>query len=450
VQVDVGSAARAGLAYVDALAAELDRGLRHVPAGPSGAPYGDDVRSVRFLRTTVLRKAPDSTADKVGVIAKDARARVARAAAGGRGCATRWIEILPRGWACEIALAPSTDEPTPPRPASLSDDDGADDLPAVPGVYGVVRGKDVPAFASRSDALAGQSARVVTGATSVRARGVANLDGRRYWITTGGELIDAASIATISPSKFRGVALDGATTLPLAWSHGHGKPRAKVAVRDTPAPDGAITGELAPRTVVAIVEESADRRFVRVADAGWVARADLRVAALAAPPPGTGPDEKWFDVDLDEQVVVAYEGAHAVYATLVSTGKSDRRTPPGVARVVSKLESANMVSEKRDVYSVADVPWTMYYDHNFALHTAYWHDGFGDPRSHGCVNLAPRDARLLYQWSSPDVPPGWIAVYGDADTPGSLVRVRSREAPEPAFRGYARTLQDRATLTASE
>jgi hypothetical protein len=66
------------------------------------------------------------------------------------------------------------------------------------------------------------------------------------------------------------------------------------------------------------------------------------------------------------------------------------------------------------------------------------------------VNLAPRDARLLYQWSSPDVPPGWVAVYGDADNPGSLVRVRSRESPEPAFRGYARTLHDRATLTASK
>jgi hypothetical protein len=99
--------------------------------------------------------------------------------------------------------------------------------------------------------------------------------------------------------------------------------------------------------------------------------------------------------------------------------------------------------------AVADVPWTMYYDHSFALHTAYWHEGFGDPRSHGCVNLAPRDARLRYPWSSPDVPPGWTAVCGDADHPGSLVRVRSRDVPEPAFRGYARTMQERAQLTAS-
>jgi hypothetical protein len=100
-----------------------------------------------------------------------------------------------------------------------------------------------------------------------------------------------------------------------------------------------------------------------------------------------------------------------------------------------------MSSDKESVYSVADVPWTMYYDRDFALHTAYWHDGFGSPRSHGCVNLSPRDARLLYHWSSPDVPPGWTTVYGNTDVPGSLVRVRSNRDQTPVVRGYARTLE---------
>ena len=96
-------------------------------------------------------------------------------------------------------------------------------------------------------------------------------------------------------------------------------------------------------------------------------------------------------------------------------------------------------------YSVADVPWTMYYDGNYALHTSYWHDGFGEVRSHGCINLAPRDARLLYQWSSPDVPPGWSTVIGDEDNPGSIVRVHSRRVSDPRFVGYARKLRDRET-----
>jgi hypothetical protein len=403
------------------------------------APYDDAVRSVRFLATTTLRKQPASTADKIGVIARGARARPAQAAPAGHGCARRWIEIAPRGWACETGLAPSADEPTAATGVALDDADDAD-APVVRGVYGAVRGHDVAAFASREDALAGQNAHVLTGATSVRARGVVNVDGKRYWITTGGQLIDAAAIATMSPSRFRGVALDETTTLPLAWVHAKGKPRAPIPLREVPADGAPILGQLAPRTVVSIAETSDDGRFVRVPD-GWVARADLRVAALAAPPAGTAAGERWFDIDLDEQVLVAYEGARPVYATLVSTGKWDHKTPASITRVVSKLETATMVSEKRDLYSVADVPWTMYYDHDFALHTSYWHDGFGDPRSHGCVNLAPRDARALYHWSSPDVPPGWIAVYGDADNPGSLIRVRSRAEPAPALRGYARTMQ---------
>ena len=56
-----------------------------------------------------------------------------------------------------------------------------------------------------------------------------------------------------------------------------------------------------------------------------------------------------------------------------------------------------------DPYSVATVPWTQFFypDDDLALHTAYWHDQFGKPRSRGCVNLAPRDARWLYYWSDP-------------------------------------------------
>jgi len=227
--------------------------------------------------------------------------------------------------------------------------------------------------------------------------------------------------------------------------------------REAPSPDAGAIGPLAPRTTVTIVEESADGRFVRIAapaGAGndeqvWIARADLRVATAAAPPPGLAEGERWFDIDLDEQVLIAYEGERAVYATLVSTGRHGHTTPTRMARVISKYQATHMISTRREKYAVADVPWTMFYDGNYAVHTSYWHDGFGGPRSHGCINLAPRDARLLYLWSSPDVPPGWTAVFGDADHPGSLVRVRSRAVPEPELHGYARTVHERRTAVAA-
>ena len=410
----------------------------------AGAPYGGLIRSVEFLATTVLRKEPRGDAARVGTVSKGTIASAVGAAPAGDGCAERWIQVAPRGWACETVLDPSFDAPTAAVEVSLSEPDDVE-LPVVAGVYGIVRGREVHAYQTRAAVVAG-AGRVLEGAHAVRGTSVIAVDGVRYWRTSQGELIEASSIVQISPSTFKGIALDG--ELP-AWVRRRGDPHRAATTRATPEAHGEVVGALAPRSLVAILEESDDGRFARINDIEWVARADLRVAALAAPPPGIAAGEKWFDIDLDEQVLIAYEGERPVYATLVSTGKWRHETPTIIARVASKHERAHMVSERDEPYSVADVPWTMYYDGNFALHASYWHDGFGSPRSHGCINLAPRDARLLFRWSSPDVPPGWTSVYADEDSPGSLVRIRSRKTPEPAFRGYARTLRERGAAISS-
>ncbi len=405
--------------------------------------FADGVRSVRLRKRTSLRKQPRGDAAVIGVIKKGALAQVRGAAADDGSCdGGRWIELGPRGWVCEHALEPSAEEAPVAVVGTLLEEPAHEEAPVVRGVYGIVRRKsEAVAFASAKDALAQQNGRVLEGSNTVRARSKVTLEGRRYWRTTKGELIDASAIVHLSPSRFKGERIDDPAAMP-AWIRSRHGAKEAVVTRAEAGPRARRTGELAPRTVVEILEESADGRYVRVADRAWVRRDDVRRAVVAPPPAGTQPDERWFDVDLDEQVLVAYEGARPVYATLVSTGKRKHRTPTLVARIVSKLEHAVMASE-RESYSVADVPWTMYYDGDYALHTSYWHDGFGGPRSHGCINLAPRDARLLYRWSSPDVPPGWSAVYGDVDSPGSLVRVRSRRAPAPATRGYARAVESR-------
>ncbi len=378
---------------------------------------------VRFLTTTVLKKEPRADAAKVGVIRKDAVA-VRASEATGAGCKNdRWVEVGPRGWACETAIEITTDEAT--KAAPISFDQPEDDKPLVPGVYGVVRGAEV--------------------STSVRVVGGTTIDGVRHVITSSGSVVPASSVAYFSPSKFRGVTVD--KTLP-AWIRNRSDARKPVVTVDG---KGKRNGELASRTIVSILEESDDGRLVRVTDTAWISRKDVRVASITAPPAGTGEHEKWFDVDRDEQVLVAYEGKKPVYATMVSTGKWKHATPTVIARVGSKLLSASMNNNRGDEqYAVADVPWTMYYDNSYALHASYWHDGFGGPRSHGCINLSPRDARALYGWSSPDIPAGWIAVYGDEDNPGSMVRVHSREMPEPRFRGYAKTLRERSVVATTE
>ncbi|MBC8071986.1 MAG: L,D-transpeptidase [Deltaproteobacteria bacterium] len=195
------------------------------------------------------------------------------------------------------------------------------------------------------------------------------------------------------------------------------------------------------RQTVRVLEISDDGAFVR-SDRGWIARDELRVATRVTPPAGTGAEERWLDIDLDEQVLVAYVGARPVYATLVSTGRRNHDTPTGVFRIERKVAERTMNSRADDdePYAVDRVPWTAYFADSFALHAAYWHGSFGERKSHGCVNLSPVDARMLYRWSAPAVAPGWSEVYGHAEQPGSLVRIHSSDDPQPSFRGYAAEL----------
>jgi lipoprotein-anchoring transpeptidase ErfK/SrfK len=75
------------------------------------------------------------------------------------------------------------------------------------------------------------------------------------------------------------------------------------------------------------------------------------------------------------------------------------------------------VTERRGAtgFELRDVPWIQYFASGYALHGAYWHDAFGIPRSHGCVNLAPVDARTVFMWSEPTVPPGWQGINSGAE-----------------------------------
>lgn len=114
--------------------------------------------------------------------------------------------------------------------------------------------------------------------------------------------------------------------------------------------------------------------------------------------------ERWFSVDLYEQVVIAYEGEKPVYASLTASGMSEWSTNEGLFHVYIRFPRTIMsgADGQPDFYYLEEVPYTMYFDDDIALHGAYWHDGFGFRRSHGCVNLSITDAKLLYEWAAPE------------------------------------------------
>lgn len=110
---------------------------------------------------------------------------------------------------------------------------------------------------------------------------------------------------------------------------------------------------------------------------------------------------KWVSVDLYEQVAIAYEGDKPVFATLISSGLEEWPTNEGVFHVYVRFPRTLMSGayNRPDFYYLQEVPWTMYFDGDIALHGAYWHDGFGYRKSHGCVNMTITDAHWLFQWA---------------------------------------------------
>jgi lipoprotein-anchoring transpeptidase ErfK/SrfK len=88
---------------------------------------------------------------------------------------------------------------------------------------------------------------------------------------------------------------------------------------------------------------------------------------------------------------------------------------------MDNTENANLPNHFR----FGDVPYVQFFDGDRGLHGVYWHDQFGTPRSHGCVNLSPRDARWLFHFTTHPLPPGWIS-RTIPEGQGTLVRVRGR------------------------
>jgi lipoprotein-anchoring transpeptidase ErfK/SrfK len=132
--------------------------------------------------------------------------------------------------------------------------------------------------------------------------------------------------------------------------------------------------------------------------------AALLLATLAmsgASPPAAARAEKSIVVSISQQMLWAFKGEQVVLSSYVSTGRAGFDTPLGSYVVLSKLPSQTMEGViGGEYYNVPDVPSVMYFTNGgHALHGTYWHNSFGTPMSHGCVNLPMDVAAWLYQWA---------------------------------------------------
>lgn len=255
-------------------------------------------------------------------------------------------------------------------------------------------------------------------------------EGRRWGLTADLSLLPLDRLVPVQESEFSGVQLEDGNQLPVAFV----RSRAQYLYEGSPE-----EGNLRPTRAIAYREafhltgrEVAlhGSRYFETDDGAYIKEHPLvvRIEAREAVPKWAKDDRSWIEVSILDQTLVAYRGDRPVFATLVSTGRDGLGDPEetfstvrGVFLIHTKHVTATMSGDEADdEFDLRDVPYVQYFHGGYAFHAAFWHDGFGQPRSHGCINLSPRDARTLFSLTEPPVPLRW---HSALSTEGTLVYI---------------------------
>ncbi len=418
--------------------------------------------------------APDMESPRLGYLRKGTRTRLGDPQYASEGCPRGWYKLAEGGFVCQgrgmlVGTKPRYIPRVPP-PARVDELDpyrhgfirrdwtpvykrvpAAEELWSPP-----VRETDTDAVQSAGDAGApepeviphseeGADGGVDYNRYARRFRAIRRFLSRGFWIsvserrfeesihqyfyeTVKGDYVPGDAVHLIKPPRFKGYEVLGESPLPGA------------IVRDRHAsffrPRRGRYRGIGPverLSVYRVHEQAQDRRmsFYRIDGDRWLRSDQVEFFELERPPAEVADKEKWIRVDLSRQVLVAYEGAMPVYATLISSGLPESEetvTPTGEFSIRFKHLTDDMAGSVGDgeVYSVEDVPWVQYIHRNIAFHASFWHSSYGRPKSHGCINLSPADARWLFDWSDPQLPPGWHGVAATEKRPGTRVIVEGK------------------------
>ena len=430
------------------------------------SPLLDGPRLASTARETWVFAEPRWSSRRIGYLRAGAVVPRRAKPAGWGSCPEGWYRIEPKGYVCAGQMA--TLDVTHPVVTASSKRPGKDGLPyayamgrfpppplytrlptraqqqkAEPDLANVLRKATAlsrdPSFVAPPEAdplptfLAGglmlpplaNTFRSADSVTAGRARirsgfallGTYEHEGRKFGMTTDLTLLPLDRVRMVKPSAFHGITLDDSTSLPVAFV------KSKHAHRFTLTETGAIKrGEpLAHREAVPVtdtVKRVNGQLYLQAKDGSLVPSEQVvKIERFKKAPAWASAGRKWIDVSILRQALIAYEGEKPVYVTLVSTGadgigdpKKTHSTIQGAFLIHTKHTTVTMDGDQvGDEFDFRDVPFVQYFTEGFALHAAYWHDEFGTPRSHGCVNLAPIDAAWLFGWTDPVVPEGWHA-----------------------------------------
>ena len=429
-----------------------------------------------IAKETIIFAEPSWSGKKLGYLTAGAVVERGHAPASNRGCARGWYSIAPEGFVC-VGKTATLDLSHPVRVAATTRPDRSRALPYVYGrsrfptppfytriprhadrqrvemdLKGHLRGHkrgawdfvpfgSVPEFLR--DGRAAPSVHVYVHSTksiytgrALPESGFAFLsffesEGRRFGLSTDLAVMPLDRLKPVQLSEFHGLELDDDVTLPVAFVYTR---RGHLYAREGgPGSSLKVVRRLAYREAVPITGKRVrigKAKYYETRSGHFLRDAKLvRVDPMRNRPTWAKPGRSWIDVSILRQSLVAYEGTRPVFVTLVSTGvdglgdpEETHSTIRGRFLIHTKHVTATMSGdEPGDEFDLRDVPYVQYFTEGYALHAAYWHDAFGQPRSHGCVNLSPRDARWLFEWSDPAVPQSWHGAMSLRD--GTLVSI---------------------------
>jgi hypothetical protein len=222
--------------------------------------------------------------------------------------------------------------------------------------------------------------------------------------------------------EYRGLELGKEVKLPLALFRGQDRPKLR-RDGDTFRETGEKFARLSHVALTGKDAQVSGERFLETADGTWVRAKDAVVPVAADHAPWGSAEPKgrgtWIEVSVTGGWLIAYENLTPVFTTLISPGRGgpakpgedpieEARTPLGVFPVSGKFATATMEAPGNLIHTA--VPWTQNFSGPHALHAAYWHDDWGNPKSGGCVNVSPLDGKRLFAWTDPPLPEGWHGV----------------------------------------
>jgi lipoprotein-anchoring transpeptidase ErfK/SrfK len=311
-------------------------------------------------------------------------------------CPEGWLERSNKGFICAKYLHREKNLQESPSPL-----DAPDILKGLEPVKVIRKGSRV--YRELKNTRSDRPVVILNEDSLLMVQGKVTYDDVAYYQTRKGWYIQAASVVKL-PSFTDSLAVE--------IQKGERPPAAivtsdEVAVFSAPDSSATLVRKLTRWSVISGSEEGplkAENAWVKLQDGAFVRDENIsRVRPVLVPEDITA-DEKWIAVDLKEQLLHAYEGEVLVRVIPCSTGM-EGNTEPGNYRIQWKRRMQTLRPEKR--LRVEDVQWVMYYypRKGIAIHGTYWHDDFGKPVSHGCVNVPVRDARWTFEWSAPQVLP---------------------------------------------